>query len=392
MTVTSILPSELADGVKLNLGAGDTEIDGFTPVDRKLGREVYPLDFPDESVSIVRASHVLEHFSHREIGAVVAEWVRVLEPGGILRVAVPDFELIARAYLEGLPAPVEGYVMGGHVDENDRHGAIFDYAELTDVLARAGLIGVSRWRSEVPDCASLPISLNLQGVKPPKVWPKTSCVMSVPRLGFMDNAFCLTVLQKIGIAPRKVTGAFWGQCLTRGIEQALDEDAPEWILTVDYDSLFTANDVLALLLLAQKHPEIDALAPLQMHRRKAIPLFTLADAAQHIDRAVLDAELLRASTAHFGLTLIRASKLRELPPPWFIATPDDAGGWGDGRTDDDVHFWRNWDKAGNALHIACRVPIGHAELMVQWPNINLETSYAHASEFWDTGKPEDIWR
>ena len=392
MSVRAIDSAELADDVRLNLGAGDTEIDGYTRIDRKLGREVYPLDFPDESVSVVRASHVLEHFSHREIGAVVEDWVRVLKPGGMLRIAVPDFELIARTYLEGVPAPVEGYVMGGHVDENDRHGAIFDFAELTDVLKRAGLIGISRWRSEINDCAALPISLNLQAVKPPAVWPKTCAVMSVPRLAFTDNAFCLTVLQKLGIAPTKVTGAYWGQCLTRGILQAIEDDDPAWILTVDYDSLFTAQDVLALLLLAESNDEVDALAPLQMHRKQAVPLMTLPDCTGQIDRSALDGELLVADTAHFGLTLLRVSKLRELPHPWFVATPDKDGQWSDSRIDDDIHFWKHWKSVGNSLHIACRVPIGHAELMVQWPNINLETSYAHTSDFWDTGKPEDIWR
>lgn len=383
--------------VRLNLGSGETEIEGYTPIDRSHGAEVFPLDYQDGSVDMIRASHVLEHFSHRDIPGVVGDWVRALKPGGMLRIAVPDFEIISKLYLAGKQAPIESWIMGGHADDNDHHGALFDYSQLVDVLSDAGLIGISRWRSEIDDCAALPISLNLQAYKPPAVLPKTSCVLSVPRLGFMDNSLCLVMLRGLGIEPRKVTGAYWGQCLTRGIEQALREDDPEWILTVDYDSLFTSQDVLSLLMLAQKESAlIDALAPLQMSRGRPNAMFTIRGPSGsnevEIHRDRFAAQMVPVATAHFGLTLLKASKLREMPRPWFHAIPDKDGGWDDGRTDDDVHFWRQWEKSGNTLYIAPRVPIGHGEFMISWPNMDLETTYASPTEFWQTGKPEDIWR
>lgn len=385
------------DPIRLNLGSGETMIEGYQPLDRALGDEVYPLDYPDGSVSEIRASHVLEHFSHRDIADVVADWARALQPGGLLKIAVPDFEKIAQRYLSGANIPTEAFVMGGHVDENDRHGALFDFSQLCDILKAAGLIGISRWRSEIQDCASLPISLNLQAFKPPAVWPKTSAVMSAPRLTFTDNAFCLPMLQRLGIEPRKVTGAYWGQCMTRGLEIALEEDNPEWLLTVDYDSIYTSQDVLSLLLLAQHQSDrIDALAPLQMRRGKAQPLFTMrADDGQNrteIPREVFDVEFVKVSTAHFGLTVLKASALKELPRPWFQSEPDQDGRWGEDRVDEDVNFWRRWERAGNSIYIASRIPIGHAELMIQWPNMDLETIYAPPSEFWADGKPEHVWR
>ena len=68
--------------MKLNIGAGTVEIEGFTPVDRRVGLEAYPLTYADGSVCEIRASHILEHFSEAEVPKVLADWVRVLEPGG----------------------------------------------------------------------------------------------------------------------------------------------------------------------------------------------------------------------------------------------------------------------------------------------------------------------
>jgi len=154
--------------LKLNLGSGDTVIDGYTPIDRKIGSEVYPLDgVEDESVEIIRASHVLEHFGHQDCKEVVSHWVRKLKPGGQLKLAVPDFQKVAEAYLAAKPMNVQGYVMGGQVDQDDFHKVIFDKESLTELLVNAGLERVCLWESELKDdCAALPISLNLMGFKP----------------------------------------------------------------------------------------------------------------------------------------------------------------------------------------------------------------------------------
>ena len=65
---------------RLNIGCGNLPIDDWENIDRKLGGEAYPLKsndgqpYPDASFDEVRASHVLEHFSHQEAANVVAEW------------------------------------------------------------------------------------------------------------------------------------------------------------------------------------------------------------------------------------------------------------------------------------------------------------------------------
>jgi predicted SAM-dependent methyltransferase len=66
------------------------------------------LPFPDESFDVVYHSHLLEHFSKDYAPIFLRECFRVLKPKGIIRVVVPDFERIARIYLELLEQALEG--------------------------------------------------------------------------------------------------------------------------------------------------------------------------------------------------------------------------------------------------------------------------------------------
>lgn len=384
--------------MRLNLGAGDVEIDGYMPRDAKTGDVLWPLPDADESADEIRASHVLEHFPHSVVPDVLREWVRVLKPGGVLRIAVPDFEVLASQYLAGASLPFQGYVMGGQTDRLDYHKTIFDIDILADLLRKAGLVGIRRWTSEVQDCAALPISLNLAGTKPPMAWPKVAAVISMPRLGFNDFWACaFQELKAVGIPLKKTTGAYWDRDLAIGIEQELDAEDPEWILTMDYDTVFTRHQVMTLLDVAMRYPHADAIAPLQTARHHAMPMFTArlpsGELVREFDRDVLRrSEVIKAETAHFGLTLLRASKLKALPKPWFKREYDERGGYSDNGCDPDINFWRQWKAAGNTLYVALRVPVGHCELMVRWPDTNLEAAFQRPSEFWSDGLPANVWR
>jgi ubiquinone/menaquinone biosynthesis C-methylase UbiE len=79
---------------KLDLGCGDERYPGYVGVDfdamwkPDVIADFETLPFPDASVEAIYASHVLEHV--RFDSPALAEWKRVLEPGGLLTVAVPD--------------------------------------------------------------------------------------------------------------------------------------------------------------------------------------------------------------------------------------------------------------------------------------------------------------
>lgn len=142
--------------IKLHLGCGVKQLPGWVHVDAlpyahldHVG-PVQNLDFAqDESVDLIYACHVLEHFGRNEYRDVLLEWRRVLKPGGVLRLAVPDFAACAALYVEGRLSggitDIMGLVMGGQRDEYDYHKVLFDEPSLTEALLDVGFRKVRRW-------------------------------------------------------------------------------------------------------------------------------------------------------------------------------------------------------------------------------------------------------
>ena len=133
--------------LKLNIGAGPVRIEGYTDIDRLNGDEAYPLTgYEDDSVEEIRASHILEHFGHGEIQAVMTEWIRVLKPGGKIYVAVPNFGYIAEQYQRADPKGkprlmLFSFAMGGQTTPDDFHRSAWDETMLRDLMMELLLIG-----------------------------------------------------------------------------------------------------------------------------------------------------------------------------------------------------------------------------------------------------------
>jgi predicted SAM-dependent methyltransferase len=72
------------------------------------------LPFPEASFDVVYHSHLLEHLPPEDGEALLRECCRVLAPGGVVRVVVPDLEGIARLYLESLHHAKTGDVLSEH--------------------------------------------------------------------------------------------------------------------------------------------------------------------------------------------------------------------------------------------------------------------------------------
>jgi SAM-dependent methyltransferase len=62
------------------------------------------IPFPDNSADAVYHSHLMEHVDREFIGDFQKEIYRVLRPGGIQRICVPDLEYLVRAYCDSLAA------------------------------------------------------------------------------------------------------------------------------------------------------------------------------------------------------------------------------------------------------------------------------------------------
>ncbi len=60
------------------------------------------IPFPNESVSAVYHSHMLEHLDRNLVPGFAREVLRVLRPGGVHRIVVPDLEHLCRDYIKHL--------------------------------------------------------------------------------------------------------------------------------------------------------------------------------------------------------------------------------------------------------------------------------------------------
>ena len=88
-----------------------------------------PLPFPVAHYDAIYCSHVLEHIPRQRVAGVLGEFRRALRDGGILRVVVPDLEVIAELYLRELRA-----ALGGDRSAEQRHEWMC--MELLDQLTR----------------------------------------------------------------------------------------------------------------------------------------------------------------------------------------------------------------------------------------------------------------
>jgi hypothetical protein len=168
------------------------------------------------------------------------------------------------------------------------------------------------------------------------------------------------------------------------------------VLTIDYDTVFTAENVNTLMRLMLLHPEADAICPLQSARGWNTPLMTMElpedIPSEKVPVSHFAGDLIKLRTGHFGLTMIRTASLKDLPKPWLWSKPAPDGTWNDGRVDDDIYFWRQWALAGKTLFNANRVVVGHLELMIKWPGRDLGVFHQRAADFWKDGPPKGVWK
>jgi predicted SAM-dependent methyltransferase len=145
--------------VALNLGCWHRHIPGWIHVDlcdmphidHKTSIDKLPM-FADCSVDLIYSSHSFEYFDRQEAIGVLAEWHRVLKPGGTLRLAVPDFEALMKVYLKTAEmARVLGPLYGRmHIETetgatNIYHKTAYDFTSLAKLLTDSGFANVRRY-------------------------------------------------------------------------------------------------------------------------------------------------------------------------------------------------------------------------------------------------------
>jgi predicted SAM-dependent methyltransferase len=149
--------------LKLNLGCGSNvkpgwlNIDLSPPADLQLDlRESLP--FPDSSVCMIYSEHFVEHLTLEDARRLMRDSLRVLKPGGLFSVGVPDAELPLTAYVmrddeffrsaRDRGHPPSYTTRMHHVNyvfrQGNEHKYAYDLETLTDALSAAGFVAITR--------------------------------------------------------------------------------------------------------------------------------------------------------------------------------------------------------------------------------------------------------
>ncbi|MDQ1710943.1 MAG: hypothetical protein QOE45_393 [Frankiaceae bacterium] len=162
------------DPLRVELGSGPWPTPGYVHVDTdRHARHVehrapmWRLPFADGTVTEVLAVHCLEHVPPGRLRATLREWRRVLAPGGVAEVHVPNAPAVLRAF-EGAPfrrkwALTNGllgtYLPAQELDPDDfddranrpDHRSLFDLPLLAELLRDAGFGTVTDLTGVVTD-------------------------------------------------------------------------------------------------------------------------------------------------------------------------------------------------------------------------------------------------
>lgn len=179
----------------LHLGCGPKYLPGFVNIDGNLFNRLdlwldvrNGLPFPSNSVDSIYSTHMFEHFYSDELNLLLRECLRVLKPGGGIRLIVPNLESAITAYRrnesdwfdDSFPRHFDS--LGGRFSNfvfcDGQHRTAFDFSYLDEVLRAAGFREVERsaegksrlYASQVPpyepgDSADLPHSLYVEAFK-----------------------------------------------------------------------------------------------------------------------------------------------------------------------------------------------------------------------------------
>ncbi len=133
--------------VKLELGSGDRPTPGWTHMDIRpdapevdiVGDAQDPLPGSSDFEAI-RATHLLEHFSHRETVPILMRWRGLLADGGELYLEVPNLtgHIAAWDRNQSSDAQLVEYLFGEQDHEYNFHKTMFTPGTLYKVLRDAG--------------------------------------------------------------------------------------------------------------------------------------------------------------------------------------------------------------------------------------------------------------
>jgi hypothetical protein len=347
------------------------------------------------SIDRIDSGDILTRIPYTRTLEVLRCWEAQLRDGGELRIDVGDFDAAVKMYQDG-SGDCEPLLCG----PDGLAKAIFNREKICDLLNMAGFEivgggdGSLKW-NETPGRLCVLARKRTRPVPPmlPERLP-IHAIMSLPRIAWTDTfAHTLDAISRLQLNFTKSTGVFWGQCLQRLMETVIRKGEAKYILTIDYDSIFDARDIIRLWQIMESNPDIAALCPLQIGRDRDGVLLSLITADGKDRKSVMSTELYEEAvdlkTGHFGLTLIRCDAIDKIPKPWFLGIPNKEGRWEDDRIDDDIYFWHKVREHGGRVAVCPKVRIGHLQCVISWPMDDLSVRHQYLSKYHDDGRPQE---
>ena len=145
--------------IKIHVGCGKRFFPGWLHVDGEslphiIHNDVYLSKHEENSVDTIYSSHLLSYFDRFKANWVLIKWHQVLKVGGVLRLAVPDFEAMARLYVTDTDKyPLDCFLgpLYGKMQMNNQliyHQTCYDFKSLSELLIQIGFKDVRRydWR------------------------------------------------------------------------------------------------------------------------------------------------------------------------------------------------------------------------------------------------------
>jgi predicted SAM-dependent methyltransferase len=142
--------------MKLNIGCGERNfggdwihIDG-SDYEHIHSHDIVNLPFEENTCDLIYASHVFEYFDRDEANIVLQKWKKCLKPNGVLRLAVPNFEMYSKLYnedkitLDQCIGPLYGKWKMTET-ETIYHKTTYDIISLKNIIESNGYNNVKLW-------------------------------------------------------------------------------------------------------------------------------------------------------------------------------------------------------------------------------------------------------